>query len=170
MQKLKNCRITHQDSDVIATWDITSKFKHTGVTVTGNTVYSICSGVILHVGKHEDRYSVIVQYTSEMCVIYSLLSSTDRKLGQLVKVNEVIGTTTDNVRFECAVTAKQPVLFSVRVGSQTYYKIDPWDLLIDPRSFPDAGLDNVYVYNFQTWPTVDITEPMGQEFGNNRGE
>ena len=132
--------ITYSDAAPIREWSESLKNVHTGVNLplksvcTGvdlpsKNVYSYCDGVVLAVGKVNNHYCVTVQYDVFNLLRYDHLSTIMVGAGDIIQTGTVIGIADRFVHFEYATKEKNSSKWSVRVGTQTYWKQDPKGLI-----------------------------------------
>lgn len=100
---------------------------NTGICINGDGVYSYTTGTVIAVGHDDDGYAVSIQYDAFTCLRYTHLLTTTVSAGDQVQSNSFIGYADKFVRFEYATTAVSN--WPVRIGTQTYYKHDPADML-----------------------------------------
>lgn len=165
-----NCPITKKNSEILQSW-YTEDTNHTGLDISGDTIYSICYGVVIYVGQAANKtYTVIVQYDREICVSYSNLISVYIESGQMIKQGELLGECEQFVHFEYITTYKDSSIFPVRVGTQTYYKHDPQCIIDGSVLLSGSGLENVKIIGDATkLPIINMSPMMNEEFANSRG-
>ena len=122
--------ISYKDVPLLRDWSTDPKSVYTGVAIPANTVYSYADGVVLAVGYVAPYYCVTVQYDVFNLLRYDHLSSVDVEAGEIVQVGTAIGIADHFVRFEYATKVQNSSKWSVRVGTQTYWKQDPKELLL----------------------------------------
>lgn len=122
--------VSYKDVPLLRDWSTDPKSVYTGVAIPANTVYSYADGVVLAVGYVATYYCVTVQYDVFNLLRYDHLSSVDVGAGEIVQVGTAIGIADHFVRFEYATKAQNSSKWSVRVGTQTYWKQDPKELLL----------------------------------------
>lgn len=122
--------ISYKDVPLLRDWSTDPKSVYTGVAIPANTVYSYADGVVLAVGYVAPYYCVTVQYDVFNLLRYDHLSSVDVGAGEIVQVGTAIGIADHFVRFEYATKVQNSSKWSVRVGTQTYWKQDPKELLL----------------------------------------
>lgn len=122
--------ISYRDVPLLRNWSTDPKSIYTGVAIPANTVYSYADGVVLAVGYVAPYYCITVQYDVFNLLRYDHLSSVDVGAGEIVQVGTAIGIADHFVRFEYATKAQNSSKWSVRVGTQTYWKQDPKELLL----------------------------------------
>ena len=166
-----NCPITAKNSIILRKWFIGSE-NHTGIDIECSEVYTICDGVIIQCGQSNNKtFSCIIQYSSKQCIKYSNLNRLYVDAGQTVESGQYIGTCKQYVHFEYLVTAQSNPVFPVRVGTQTYFKVDPQCIVDGSIVLSGSGLKNVtYIDRNSNIMNVDITDSMNSEFTGNRGD
>lgn len=174
MKKLiwNNCPITNQNSQISKSWSI-GKENHTGVDVYGSNIYSICEGVVIQLSQACNKtYALTIQYSSKQCVRYSNLSSVDVTSGQIIEMGQLLGQCKKFVHFEYLTTSVDNIqVFTVRIGTQTYYKHDPQCIIDGSILLSGSGLTNVKIINdLNDVQIVPITEDIEKEFTGNRGD
>ena len=174
MKKLiwNNCPITNQNSEILQSWSIGKK-NHTGVDVQGSDVHSICDGVVIQLGQATNKtYAITVQYSTNQCVRYSNLSSVDVSAGQIVEKGQLLGQCKEFVHFEYLTTyIDSSQIFTVRIGTQTYYKHDPQCIIDGSILLSGSGLKNITIINDSDKVNIiHITGDMDKEFTGNRGD
>lgn len=137
---IKNCPITHTDAMIIRPWEYSTDDFHTGIDLFCDRVYSICSGVVIELDKSIDNtYVVTVQYTDDIIVRYLHLAATAVAFGQIVKIDDIIGTAEEYVHFEYA--TKQNSMFSVRLSNALgFFKHDPYEVAAGIITLLDSGM------------------------------
>lgn len=133
---------------------------HTGIDLYAENVYSLCSGVVTHVGTDGNHYAVTVQYDGEISLRYLHLKSISVVAGQTVQQGFGIGVADKYVHLEYATKTKGDSIWSVRIGTQTYYKHNP--LEINMVSITDAMYDTSDIVEV-------ITDETQAEFRNGKG-
>ena len=107
---------------------------HTGIDLYADGVYSYASGVVTAIGKDTNTgttYTVSVQYNPLITLRYCNLKSIDVESGQHIQQGYKIGNADRGyVRFEYCTKEKKGSVFAVRIGTETYYKHNPTELLI----------------------------------------
>ncbi|MCM1226429.1 MAG: M23 family metallopeptidase [Clostridium sp.] len=98
---------------------------HTGIDIYADNVYSFASGVVISVGKTDKFYAVTVQYDSNIALRYLNLMTVSVSAGQAVQAGFNIGAADKYVHFEYVTKSKDNSMWSVRIGTETYYKHDP---------------------------------------------
>lgn len=133
--------IKNEDSLIMKKWSSIKPY-HTGLDILATTVYSICKGVVLFVGKDEDnKYVVSVQVNNTQCVRYGNLKEVSVIAGQLVDAH-VIGTADQHVHFEYCTTDLSGSIWPVRLGKVTYYKHNPYSVISG-----EISLDSTSAYS-----------------------
>lgn len=122
--------ISYKDIPLLRDWSTDPKSVYTGVAIPADNVYSYADGVVLAVGYVAPYYCVSVQYDVFNLLRYDHLSSVDVGAGEIVQVGTAIGIADHFVRFEYATKAQNSSKWSVRVGTQTYWKQDPKELIL----------------------------------------
>ena len=135
-----NCRVTKSDTQITkffgkqvdGTW-------HTGCDITAHNVYSICDGVVINIAKEQaGTFVVTVQYDNNRCVRYGNLSDVEVSLGKPIVDGQMVGRAAKSVHFEYCLK-NQTSRFPFRVGSATYYKTDPIQIIRDEIAFMSYG-------------------------------
>ena len=127
---LQNCIITHEDSEVIKVYDVMmgSNAYHTGIDIKAENVYCPCKGVVIYSGLVENKPSVTIQYSPNICLRYTNLKQTNVVAGQLIYDNQNIGIADGHVHFEYLTSEKNEPNFRVFFNSKVsyfMYKHDP---------------------------------------------
>lgn len=102
---------------------------HTGLDLYANHVYSFTSGVVTSIGKEDSHYAVTVQYDAQTSLRYLHLKTISVGAGQIVQQGFNLGTADQYVHFEYITKNKKDSLWSVRIGTETYYKHNPFDII-----------------------------------------
>lgn len=168
---VKNCKITKSDAMITKGWSVGSEI-HTGVDVLADAVHSVCCGVVIECGKSIDHhYSVTVQYDATQSVRYLNLRDVCVRIGQLIEDGQLLARADKSVHFEY-VTLKNKLkhAFPVRIGTVTYYKQDPTDLVKGVVVLPTVGQSNVRVITNPVVEEYILTEEQLNEFVGKRGE
>jgi hypothetical protein len=123
--------ITHSDEPAIREWDENPKNVCTGIDFRCDNVYSYSSGVVLAIGRFNDYYCVTVQYDIFNLLRYDHLKSVDVGAGDIIQVDALIGMADHFLHFEYATKEQNSSKWSVRVGSQTYWKQNPMEMILN---------------------------------------
>jgi murein DD-endopeptidase MepM/ murein hydrolase activator NlpD len=121
--------ITLSDTAPIREWSIDPKNVCTGVDIPSDIVYSYCDGVVLAVGKVDNHYCVTVQYDVYNLLRYDHLSAVYVGAGDNIQAGATVGKADQFVHFEYATKEQNNSKWSVRVGTQTYWKQNPKGLM-----------------------------------------
>ena len=117
----------------------------TGIVVKhiGN-IYSISSGIIIE--RNDNEHYLTIQYDVSICIRYLGL---DTLLGydhDRVASGEIVGTTKSNVKVEVYSTQRPAgICWTLRIGNQTLYKIDPTPYVSGELVLQDSGISQVNV-------------------------
>jgi hypothetical protein len=122
--------ISYKDIPLLRDWSTDPKSVYTGVAIPADNVYSYADGVVLAVGYFAPYYCITIQYDVFNLLRYDHLSSVDVGAGDVVQVGTILGRAALFVRFEYATKVQNSSKWSVRVGTQTYWKQDPKELLL----------------------------------------
>lgn len=165
-----NCRLTGSDSTITKSF---GKQKdgtfHTGCDIVADSVYSVCTSVVVNIAKEKNNtFIVTAQYDSDRCVRYGNLSELAVKLGQPIVDGQLVGHAAKSVHFEYCVKSQQSK-FPFRVGSQTYYKIDPYEVIGGSRSLSMSSVDKKN-YSLDTHSNpLGLSREVLDEMINGRG-
>lgn len=155
-------------------YELTENNQHTGIDIVTTDVYSICNGVVIHIGKEikTNKYEITVQYNAKICVRYCNLSTVNIRAGSIVMDGDLLGCSEDFVHFEYVTTLANGSKHIVRVGKVTYYKQDPEPILLGKIVLPKNTYSEIVIVNSDTmFNDVVFTDDMLNEFnGDNRGE
>lgn len=102
---------------------------HTGLDLYANQVYSFASGVVTSIGKNKSYYAVTIQYDAQTSLRYLHLKTVSIGAGQIVQQGFNIGTADTYVHFEYITKDKKDSLWPVRIGTETYYKHNPLNII-----------------------------------------
>ena len=129
-------QINLSDREVRLPWIGSDKHKlykehgfHTGIDLYAYGVYSLCNGVVTSVGNDGKHYAVTVQYNAFASLRYLHLKEPSVDAGQIVQQGFSIGTADKYVHFEYVTREKGDSNWPVRIGTETYYKHDPLDMI-----------------------------------------
>lgn len=100
---------------------------HTGVDITGDSVYALYSGTIVLVNEDTSGMCVILHVDSEFCLSYKHIDTVTVHSGDEVSQGDKIGDVTKYVHVE--LLTYEPSIWPVRIGSETWYKHDITQLL-----------------------------------------
>lgn len=117
--------ITYKDVPILKGWSTDPVDTHTGVDLSADRVYSYTDGVVLAVGQVEGYYCITIQYDVFNLLRYDHLSSALVGAGDVVQVGASLGKADRFVHFEYATKEQGSSKWSVRVGSQVYWKQNP---------------------------------------------
>lgn len=133
--EVKNCAVTQSDTTITKLYGKQNDGTyHTGVDITATSVYSICNCVVTDVSKETSgTYIVTCQYDDERSIRYGNLTSVDVSIGQPVRYKSTIGQAAGHIHFEY-LERSATNSFPVRIGGQTYFKVDPVDVIANTRS------------------------------------
>lgn len=169
---IQDCPVTKSDVTPIRCWSINPHNIYTGVDLVAKEVYSVCCGVVIHVGKDvNNTYSVTVQYDVIQCVRYNNLYGCCVSSGDIIEEGQLIGNVVKFVNFEYIKSIKPDPAFPVRVGKVTYYKYDPMDILTKKIKLIRTGITDVEdATKYTEFPVVDMCSEMDSEFLDGRGD
>lgn len=102
---------------------------HTGLDLYTNQVYSFASGIVISIGKNKSHYAVTVQYDAHASLRYLHLSTVSIGVGQVVQQGFNLGMADRYVHFEYITKNRDDSLWPVRIGTETYYKHNPLDMI-----------------------------------------
>lgn len=129
-------QITFSDREIKLPWIGSKKHElykefgfHTGIDLYADGVYSFCYGVVTNVGTDGDHYAVTVQYNAFASLRYLHLKSVSVKAGEIIQQGFNLGTADKYVHFEYVTKDKGDSIWPVRIGTETYYKHDPLDMI-----------------------------------------
>ena len=151
---LSDLEITQSDTDIIVpfidnkkhTWYQKYGGFHTGVDITGESIYAYRSGVVTQIGTSFDNlYSVVIQYTAKVSLRYANLSSVLVTEGDVIRQGQYIGIAKQFVHFEYLTSEKGNSKWPVRVGKLTNFKQNPEQLF-----------DGTVVLNANDWSQITI--------------
>ena len=133
---IKNCIVTGTDV-------MTSQIKQVNqsINIPATNVYSICPGVVTFIGRFDDVYTIVVQYSTNVCFQYKNIKSTTIKFGQYVDRCTLLGIANKYVQFTYLTLNANP--YACRRGKTTFYKQDPINVLINGYADDFIYLDNV---------------------------
>lgn len=139
-----------------------------GLEIKASSVYSICPGKVVAVGRESNKFSVSVLVNSRQLVRYAHLDYADVSLGQDITYNTYIGSCSKYVRFEYCTDVKNDSIWPVRIQSIEMYKHDPYGLI--------DGSEKLTVYFDNTGQTFDEStiyydsKGMEDELTDNKGD
>ena len=122
--------ITQSDAEIIQDWSVATYNVHTGIDILSENVFSLTSGVVLAVGTNGKHYCITIQYDVNNLLRYEHSSSASVGAGDVVQGDTLIGTADKYVHFEYATSDQGTSRWSVRIGCCTFWKQNPYDLLI----------------------------------------
>lgn len=136
---IENCVVTHTNAYIKLPWidSVDSRYYrrnnnsfHSGIDLLASSVYTPCNCVILEVALcSKNLYSVLYQYSADMCIKYSNLSSVSISDGELVLADSLIGTAKDYVHIEYWSSVVHIPRWVCRFGPLQMYKHDPTDIV-----------------------------------------
>lgn len=117
---------------------------HTGIDLYATGVYSLSSGVVISVGLDGKHYAVTIQYNSFSALRYLHLKETAVQAGQAVQSGFHVGNADQYVHFEYVTKEQKESIWSVRIGTMTYYKHNPLDMIdeYDNKNKSRAAMGN----------------------------
>lgn len=167
MATISKCPITKSNAKIVRSWIVdknSTAFKnhggyHTGIDLQCTTVYSVCYGVVIELGMHDEGYYfVTVQYDKDNCVRYMHLKSESVTLGSLVAKDDEIGEANKYVHFEYLTSKEGQPSLPVRIDTVTFYKQNPTNIAKSGLG-DSAGMDlySAYQVNITGKVTVDYS-------------
>lgn len=136
----------HIESDKDLNYKIYGGY-HTGVDVSASSVYNLCPGTAVLVSKDRNTWTVIVQYDMANCIQYKNLAECAVSTGEFVDTYQLIGRVDKFVHIDYLSVGEN--VWPVRVGSQTLYKHDPTEIVLN-------GYESVFNY----LSTLQSPEPV----------
>lgn len=139
-----------------------------GLEIKASSVYSICPGKVIAVGKESKKFSVSVLVNSNQMIRYTNLDYADVSLGQSITYNTYIGSCSKYVRLEYCTGVKGDSIWPVRIQDIEMYKHDPYGLV--------DGSEKLTVYFDNTGQTFDEStiyydsSGMEDELTNSKGD
>lgn len=134
-QILKNCIITHKDSEVVRSYDVYagSGTYHVGIDIKASDVYTPCQSVVIYDGLVENKPSITIQYSPNICLRFTHLKKNTVISGEVLEKDDKIGEADEFVHFEY-LTSEQTypnfrVFFNAQEESYFMYKHDPYLVL-----------------------------------------
>ncbi|MCD8211643.1 MAG: M23 family metallopeptidase [Oscillospiraceae bacterium] len=129
---------------------------NTGIDIECDNVYSICPSVVIFIGQENKYYTVVIQYTSEICFRYCHLKNVNVERGQICDSGELIGKASKFCSFELLTKTQNNSTWPVRISSKTFYIQNPEEYAdgtiillgsgkVNPDD-PDVNLDEVFSY------------------------
>lgn len=169
MRIIRNCLITNSDTKLIKEYGQQDDEFHTGVDIEANEIFSLSSGVVVHVGKNESEENVvIVSYNKYICVSYGHLQSVDVLFGDPIILGQKIGQANKFVHIELLNINQQYSTFPVRIGESTFYKFDPTDIVDGTFKFPVEEVDSAEIdIDFDT--SVEFSMNLEHDYPGPRG-
>lgn len=150
--------IVDPDKYIIQGWQ-SGNTNMTGTLISADQVYSICSGMVIDIGKDSKNnlYSVSVEYEYATWIRYCLLDSVDVVVGDSVSRGASIGKTRNGeLRLEYCTDDESE--FPFRCGNMELYKQDPIVILAGDIDLPDPDTD-VYIEGLdETYGDEDFEE------------
>lgn len=134
MASISDCPITKSDAGIVKSWIVdknsfaykVNESYHTGIDLRCKTVYSVCYGVVIELGRNDTgHYHVTVQYDKDRCVRYMHLKSESVTLGGVIPIGAEIGIADSYVHFEYLTRSEGEPSLPVRISNVTYYRHDP---------------------------------------------
>lgn len=132
---IHECGVTQEDATVLKDYNVYANdpaYKRIhqycpGLDLSGTVAYTIYPGMVVYIGEDDFGKTVIVQTGSEFCVSFGHLSDV------LVSQNSVLGTIysvgTCDKYLHLELLTKTESKWPVRIGSDMWYKDDPYKLL-----------------------------------------
>lgn len=123
--------ITLSEYSLLHDWSVNGKLIYTGADITADSVFSYSSGIVLAVGKDiHTGYCITIQYDVFNVLRYGHLKSVDVGAGDIVQAGCKLGNADRYVHFEYATKVQNDSKWSVRVGTETYWKQNPHSMQI----------------------------------------
>lgn len=150
---IKNCVITHKDSEIIKSYDAMqgSNCFHTGVDIKASELYTPCCGVCIYTGLIDNRPSCTIQYSPNICIRYTHLKEVHVSQGQLIQYDQKIGIADEYVHFEYLTSERSYPYFRVFFQSEVsyyMYKHDPMLVLSGNAVFDNTQRPLEPISNF----------------------
>lgn len=150
-RNLNTCSVTKSATTVLRPfvsskkdpWYDISNGYNTGCDIAASTVYSICSGVIVQVGKDSKHHVATIQYNRNICIRYTNLSEVSCEAGELIQSGDIVGIADKYTRVECIMRDSDFKLWPVRIGKIQYYKVDPEPYVDGSVLLQDSGMSSV---------------------------
>ena len=147
---LKDCILTHQDSEVLRTYDISmgSETYHLGIDIKASDIYCPCSGVVIYDGLVEYKPSCTIQYSANICLRFTNMLELNVVAGQLVSYDTCIGKADEYVHFEYLTSEPNDPNFRVFFNSTIsyyMYKHDPMLVLTGNIQFDNTPVVDRYI-------------------------
>ena len=169
---LSNSEITQSASDIIVPfidnknheWYPTYGGYHTGIDISGESIYSYRSGVVTQIGTTSDNlYTIVIQYTANVSLRYANLSSVFVSEGDVIQQGQYIGIAKKFVHFEYLTAEQGTSRWPVRVDKLTYYKQNPEQLFDGTVNLNANDWSKITIAD-TTPKHVTLTEPQKSEF------
>lgn len=134
-----------------------------GLEIYGTSIYSICPGKVVAVGKDCDNtYCVSVLVNNRQMIRYAHLSYSDVYVGQYIDISDYVGRCDKFMRLEYCTSDTANELWPVRVKGLLMYKHNPEGLL-------DGTLKLSVYYDRNLTSGEYIPDSASDELSNNRG-
>ena len=151
---LKDCIITHKDSELIKTYDVKAGLDvfHTGIDIKCSELYSPCYGVCIYNGLIDGRPSCTIQYSHNISLRYMHLYEVLVEAGQLIPENTLIGKADGYVHFEYLTSERSYPYFRVFFNAQnsySLYKHDPMLVITGNVQFDHTPMAGEQVGQYQ---------------------
>lgn len=147
-QILRNCIITHKDSEIVRSYDVYagSGVYHVGVDIKADDVFTPCQCVVIYDGLVEKRPSITIQYSTNICLRFTHLKKSSVISGEVLEKDAKIGEADEFVHFEY-LTSEQTypnfrVFFNAQHDSYFMYKHNPYLVLEQNIRFEEKLLTN----------------------------
>lgn len=181
---IQNCKITGADSKVIKDCVMSKDSElyrlyrgyHTGIDLSGSSVFSMYDGVVVQIGNSTKGRSVIVRTGSSFCVVYSNLSEvSDIQAGQDITSGYRIGSVKSHVHVEYLTLSES--IWPVRIGRTTWYKNDVSCLIYgsplvsnveNSRLFSSLNINEMSDY--PSGIDTEVSQESDYILSNNRGD
>lgn len=132
-------RHVDSSSGVIARGYMGNNTHTAGCLINTNKVFSICTGIVLAVDTDpfNDTITVTVENNSSRWIRYCMLSSANVKVGQTLKISDLIGVGTKST-IQLEYCTSETSKFPVRYLSKQLYKHDPTPVIFGMINLSEA--------------------------------
>lgn len=169
---IKSCTVSHTDATIVLpyidsihtrNYILNGKSLHSGIDIICRKIYTPCNCVILSTAKVEETYSIILQYSVDICLRFTNLKSVNVAPGNLILAESEIATSNSYVHVEYLTTSINSIQpWTIRIGPLQLYKHDPLPILDGSFVFDNTiQLENEYddQYFTQSYPPGYVEGP-----------
>lgn len=164
--------ITSIPSSIKQQYSTSGKVKCSGTVITNTvpfSILSVCEGVVVQVNTSNRETSIIVQYDSNNLLRYSGQFNAAISQGNRIQTAAVLATGVKEFKFEYLTKTYNENFNLVRLNMETYYPVDPNNILDGTTSLNNIFSQYVIVTDETAVPEIKESEISDEFKVNNDG-